>query len=149
MKKHGILNSDIAKVFADLGHTDMIAIADCGLPIPAHVKKIDLAIDYGFPSFKDVTTIIEKEIAVESVTFAKEVMDENKDIYKHISHLYGDITQSYVCHEDFKKMIGSCKAVIRTGENTPYANIILHAGVVFGRSERYEGASQRYSKILW
>ena len=41
MKKHGILNSSISKVLADLGHTDQIIIADCGLPIPDHVKKID------------------------------------------------------------------------------------------------------------
>lgn len=41
MKKNGILNSDISKVLADLGHTDYIVIGDCGLPIPNQVKKID------------------------------------------------------------------------------------------------------------
>jgi hypothetical protein len=29
-------------------------IADCGLPIPNGVKKIDLALDFGKPSFLDV-----------------------------------------------------------------------------------------------
>ncbi|RKO62361.1 ABC-type ribose transport system, auxiliary component [Caldibacillus debilis GB1] len=53
MKKHGILNSEIAKVLADLGHTDTIVIADCGLPVPAGVKKIDLALELGKPSFLD------------------------------------------------------------------------------------------------
>ena len=28
MKKHGILNSHIAKLLADLGHTDTVVIAD-------------------------------------------------------------------------------------------------------------------------
>ena len=41
MKKHGISNSDIAKVLADLGHTDKVVIGDVGLPIPEGVKKID------------------------------------------------------------------------------------------------------------
>lgn len=39
MKKQGILNSEIAKVLADMGHTDTLCIGDCGLPVPAEVKK--------------------------------------------------------------------------------------------------------------
>ncbi len=54
MKRHGILNSHISKVLTDLGHTDMIVIADCGLPIPAGVERIDLALELGTPSFVDV-----------------------------------------------------------------------------------------------
>ncbi|PAC67377.1 D-ribose pyranase, partial [Enterobacter cloacae] len=49
MKKNGILNSHIAKVLADLGHTDTIVIADCGLPIPEGPVKIDLALSIGTP----------------------------------------------------------------------------------------------------
>lgn len=40
MKKQGMLNSDITKVISDMGHTDTIVIADCGLPIPDGVKKL-------------------------------------------------------------------------------------------------------------
>ena len=49
MQRHGILNSHIAKVLADLGHTDTICISDCGLPVPEGVQKIDLALDFGVP----------------------------------------------------------------------------------------------------
>lgn len=35
-----MLNSSIAKVLADLGHTDTIVISDCGLPVPAGVQKL-------------------------------------------------------------------------------------------------------------
>ena len=51
MKKNGILNSEISKIFADLGHTDQIMIADVGLPIPEGIKKIDLAVELGKPKF--------------------------------------------------------------------------------------------------
>lgn len=51
MKRHGVLNSEIAAVLASLGHTDKIVIADCGLPVPEGVKRIDLAIELGKPSF--------------------------------------------------------------------------------------------------
>ena len=50
MQKGGMLNSSIAKVLADLGHTDTIVIGDCGLPVPAGVQKIDLALKPGTPS---------------------------------------------------------------------------------------------------
>lgn len=39
MKRYGPLNSDMSKTLADIGHTDTIAIGDCGLPIPTEVKK--------------------------------------------------------------------------------------------------------------
>lgn len=51
MQKIGILNSEIAKVLADMGHTDTIVIGDCGLPVPDGVKKIDLALKLGTPRF--------------------------------------------------------------------------------------------------
>ena len=53
MQKTGILNSEIAKVLADMGHTDQMTIGDCGLPVPSGVKKIDLALRFGQPSFID------------------------------------------------------------------------------------------------
>ena len=55
MQRGGMLNSSIAKVLADLGHTDTIVIGDCGLPVPAGVPKIDLALKPGMPSFVDVS----------------------------------------------------------------------------------------------
>lgn len=45
MKRHGILNSHISKVLTDLGHTDMVVIADAGLPIPDGVPRIDLSLN--------------------------------------------------------------------------------------------------------
>lgn len=40
MKLNGILNSTISKALSDLGHTDKIAIGDCGLPIEESKKSI-------------------------------------------------------------------------------------------------------------
>lgn len=39
MKKEGILNSELAKIADDLGHTDQVSIGDLGLPVPSGVKK--------------------------------------------------------------------------------------------------------------
>jgi D-ribose pyranase len=131
MKKHGILNSHISEVLANLGHTDTIVIADCGLPIPAGVKRIDLSLKIGTPSFKDTLATVLEDMAVEKVTIAEEIKVHNKETLGLIQNCFKDESISTVSHEEFKKMTANAKAVIRTGEATPYANIILHAGVVF------------------
>lgn len=40
MKKQGILNSHIAKVLADLSHTDTIVVGDVGLPVPPGSSRL-------------------------------------------------------------------------------------------------------------
>ena len=79
MKKHGIFNSDISKVLADLGHTDQIAIGDAGLPIPAGVPKIDLAIAQADPSFIKVLKVVLDDMKVEEVILAEIDDDEVSD----------------------------------------------------------------------
>ena len=53
MKKAGILNSDISRVLSYMGHTDLICVGDCGLPIPDEVERIDLALKFGVPTFME------------------------------------------------------------------------------------------------
>lgn len=132
MNKHGILNSEICKVLADLGHTDMIVIADCGLPIPEGVKRIDLALKIGVPSFIDVLELLNEHMQIEQVTLANEIHDKNPSVYTQLqTKLPADIVINEVSHEQFKQLTKQAKAIIRTGEATPYANIILNAGVIF------------------
>ncbi|PGE31526.1 D-ribose pyranase [Bacillus wiedmannii] len=131
MKKYGVLNSEIASVLASLGHTDTIVIADCGLPIPDGVKRIDLAVEIGKPSFLDVLQVVADDMAIEKVTLAEEVINNNAEVNKEIELKLIEPAFEYVSHEQFKEHTKKAKAIIRTGEATPYANVILHAGVIF------------------
>ncbi|GAA0359177.1 D-ribose pyranase [Alkalibacterium iburiense] len=133
MKKHGILNSEISKVLTDLGHTDQIIIADCGLPVPDGIKKIDLALKFGTPSFMDVLKEIMKDMKVEHAILAEEIKDQNAEVFAELSREFKkeSITQTFISHEEFKKASSHAKVIIRTGEVTPYANVILQAGVLF------------------
>jgi len=129
LKKHGILNSEIAKVLADLGHTDTIVIADCGLPVPAGVKKIDLALELGKPSFLEVLQAVERDMVIEKVILAEEMAEKNPQLFSIVREKFPKIET--VSHEELKRLSKEAAAVIRTGEATPYANIILQAGVIF------------------
>lgn len=131
MKKHGILNSDIAKVLADLGHTDQIVIADCGLPVPSGVKKIDLALIQGVPTFEEVVRAVYDDMVVEKIIVAKEMNDKNVKTKDFLDVLFLGVEMEEVSHEKLKELTKNAKAIIRTGETTPYANCILQSNVFF------------------
>ncbi|MBA2874518.1 D-ribose pyranase [Thermaerobacillus caldiproteolyticus] len=131
MKKHGILNRELNTVLASLGHTDTIVIADCGLPIPDDVVRIDLSLVKGFPPFLSVLDAILEELEIEAVTLAEEIKTNNIKMYEEIHQRLKTVPEQFVSHERLKEMTKSAKAIIRTGEATPYANVILHSGVNF------------------
>lgn len=130
MKENGILNSEISKRLSDLGHTDLIAVGDCGLPIDLD-KKIDLALKLGEPKFIDVLEVLLEDFGCEQYILASEIKKENPDQEAAIKNLLEDVPSDYISHEDFKKKLDDVKFVIRTGENTPYSNIILKSKNIF------------------
>ncbi len=131
MKKHGMLNSHISKMLSDLGHTDLIVIADAGLPIPSDVPRIDLALTLGVPSFIDVVHAVNDDMVVEKVILASEIQDNNETTLEDMKKTFTDTEIDFISHEDFKEKTKHAKVVVRTGEVTPYANCILQAGVIF------------------
>ena len=133
MKRHGILNSDISRVLSYMGHTDCICIGDCGLPIPDETERIDLAVKFGVPTFMDVLKEVGNDMKIEKIVLADEIKEHNPQVLAEITEYFKgqDVEVEYVSHVGLKQMTRECKAVIRTGETTPYANIILQSGCIF------------------
>ncbi|MBS6508091.1 MAG: D-ribose pyranase [Paraclostridium bifermentans] len=131
MKKGKLLNSEISYVISQMGHTDSLTIGDCGLPIPKDIKRIDLALKYGVPSFLDTLDTVLEELCVEEIIIAEEIKEAAEQMYKDILNRFENVKVTMVKHEEFKTMTNNSHAVIRTGECTPYSNIILKSGVVF------------------
>lgn len=131
MKKTKLINSEISYTISKMGHTDSLTIGDCGLPISDDVKKIDLALTHGVPSFIDTLDVVLEELCVEEIIIASEIKEKNEKIYKEILKRFENVKVTEVSHEEFKKMTNDSKAFVRTGECSPYANIILKSGVVF------------------
>src|SRR5512136_564359 len=131
MKKHGILNHELVEVIATLGHTDALVIADAGLPIPAEVRRIDLAVVGGVPRFMEVLRAVLDEMQVERATVAGEMALRSASLRGEVASALGSIPMDEVSHEEFKQRTHQARAIVRTGEFTPYANIILYSGVVF------------------
>ncbi len=131
MKKIGTLNQPMSEAIAGMGHMDTLVIADAGLPIPKETQRIDLALKGGTPGFLETLEVVLGELKVERAIVAEEIISSNEQIYERLLEMLTDIPIETIPHTDFKNRTKSARAVVRTGEFTPYANIILVAGVVF------------------
>ncbi len=139
MKKQALLNAPVSALIAQLGHGDAICIADAGLPIPDNVMRIDLALIRSIPSFLQVFDAVTTEMMVEQAVIASELTASGSALHNDLLARLGalgntqgnTIALNDISHEGFKAQTQGCKAIIRTGECTPYANIILRAGVSF------------------
>lgn len=131
MKNHGLLNPDLNRAVARLRHTDVVVVADCGLPVPPHVPVIDLALVFGIPRFTEVLDALLAEIEVEGATVADEIRDSPAHPWITSRLAPPAVPLRYVAHEDLKCAVGTAAFVVRTGETTPYANVLLRCGVPF------------------
>lgn len=131
MKKQGILNKNISQVIASMGHFDQITICDAGLPIPQTVQRIDLAIEVNLPRFLDVVCAIAKDLEVQRIYLAEELNEKNPALVKSVRDIFINADVVFIPHEELKAQIMKSRAIVRTGECSAFANVILESGVIF------------------
>lgn len=131
MKKGRVINSNISRIIAEMGHFDTLAIGDAGMPVPAGVEKVDLAVTNGVPSFRDVLANVLTELEVQKVYLATEIQTANIEQLQVVHELLPEVPVEFISHEAMKAGLKKTHGFIRTGEMTPFANIILESGVIF------------------
>jgi len=131
MKKSPVINSDISRVISKMGHFDLLSIGDAGMPVPLSVEKIDLAVSNGIPSFLDVLDNVLEELEVQKIYLAVEIKEANPSVLRSIEERFSNIPIEFIPHQTMKQKLNDTHAFIRTGEMTPYANILLESGVTF------------------
>jgi len=131
MKKAGILNQPMSRLIAGMGHTDSLLVSDAGLPIPEGPERIDLAVSCGLPPFREVLAAVLGDLQVERAVLAEQTRLHSPELHGTILEVLGDIPVDYVDHEELKGRSAQARGIVRTGECTPFANVILYSGVVF------------------
>lgn len=131
MKKDRILNPELIAQIAAIGHTEYLVIADAGLPVPNGVKVIDLSVVRGVPTFEQVLSVVREELVSDAYIVAGEMPGKSPELYACTGRLLAGLPETRIPHEEFKALTRKAKAIVRTGETTPYANVILVAGVNF------------------
>lgn len=129
MRRDGLWHPRLMHVITAMGHTDTLVVADAGFPAPRHVECIDLGWWRGEPGFIPVLKAILTELVVEKATLADETRDPA--LVEALDEVLSDVRIVRTTHEELKDASAAATAIVRTGEATPYANVILHAGVPF------------------
>lgn len=131
MKRTPLLHGELSQLIATLGHGDSVVIADAGLPVPPGTRCIDLALTRGVPSFDQVLEAVLSEMLVQHADYAAEMEARSPQLQALLHTRLAGIPLHGIAHDALKQRSGLARAVVRTGECTPYANVILYAGVVF------------------
>ncbi|GAB4367009.1 MAG: D-ribose pyranase [Calditrichia bacterium] len=137
MEKTALINAPLSGIIARMGHGDYLVVADSGLPIPYGHQVVDLAVTPHLPRIQEVLPVILQELKVETVIITKEMEEHSPEYYAELQVQLGkllpDVPVRKIPHNRFKEITRESGniAFVRTGEATPYANLILVAGVVF------------------
>jgi D-ribose pyranase len=129
LNKISILNPRLLALLAGAGHTDLIIIADTGLPVPPGVDLIDLSLVRGIPSFLQVLDAVREALVYERAILARETREQ--PVFAALTSRLAGVPLQECSHDDFKQLTHSARGIIRTAECTPYANLGLIAGVSF------------------
>lgn len=130
MKRNGILNAELSGALATLGHTDLILVVDAGFPIPRDATRIDLAIAENLPDLRTVLELISRELVVEGVVRADDVVSNNPRLDEWLQSTFDDAEFTTRTHADMLgEMARQAKVIVRTGAFEPWGNIGLFCGV--------------------
>ncbi|RLV49955.1 D-ribose pyranase [Nocardioides mangrovicus] len=129
----GTLNGQLSRVISELGHTDLLVVTDGGLPIPAGVERVDLALREGVPAFLDVLDTVLAEVEIEGALMSEDVRGASPAMHEEILRRLTErgVTPQYVPHVEFKAATAGARAAVRSGEFTAFANVLLTCGVVY------------------
>ncbi len=129
MKEGGLINSQIDSAINRQGHMDLMMVVDAGFPVPDEVELIDVALSEGVPGVLDVLAELRKYHSVEKLVFAKETVDHNPTYFGKASSVFGEgVEVEVIPHTELKERSQRAKTIIRTGDFTAWANVILVSG---------------------
>ena len=129
MKEVGIVNRELARVLSAQGHGDLLMVVDAGFAIPKNSDVVDISLSENSPMLIDTLMELKKFFSVEKLIFADKTKEVSPSLFNNITALFGDdIPVEIVTHPQIKELSTRVKSVIRTGDFTAFANVILVSG---------------------
>lgn len=128
MIQTGILNPAIASLLRRVRHTNTLAIADRGFPSWPGVETIDLSLIDDIPTVLQVLGAVLNDFKIGKAWMAEEFLTENDDpVCRAFGEALSPVQLQHEPHDDFKRRIPACVGLIRTGDTTQYANIVMES----------------------
>jgi D-ribose pyranase len=128
MIKTGILNPQILSLLARVRHTNTLVIADRGFPYWPMIETVDISLVDGIPTVLQVFETLKANFVVGQIFMAAEFNAENtSETQQALSNSREKIPISFEPHVEFKRRVPQAIGLIRTGDITQYANMILES----------------------
>lgn len=129
MLKTGILNPAINDLLCRIRHTNTLVIADRGFPFWPHIETVDIALVDDIPQVLDVLRALTRNFVVAQAFMAEEFLSVNKPKTKDaFTAALNGTPILYEPHVVFKRRVPQAIGLIRTGDTTQYANLVLESG---------------------
>lgn len=128
MLKSGILNPHVLELIARIRHTNTLVIADWAFPFWPEIETIDISLTPNIPTILDVLDLLTPIFKIGQIWQADEFITTNSE--ENISRFaksFGEIPLIREPHLQFKKRVPKAIGLIRTGDATPYGNLILES----------------------
>lgn len=127
MLKSGILNPQLNSLLSRVRHTNMLVISDRGFPFWPMIETVDISLVDGLPTVLQVLQAVRGNFVAGQAFLAEEfLVNNNDDTKKAFAVALHGIKITYEPHEaKFKPRVPHAIGLIRTGDTTPYANLIL------------------------
>lgn len=128
MLKTGILNPHINDLLCRVRHTNTLVIADRGFPFWSMIETVDVSVVDDVPTVLQVLAAIRQNFVVGKAWMAQEFLQHNTPAVKNaFATALNGIALTHEPHVDFKKRVPLAIGLIRTGDTTQYANMILES----------------------
>lgn len=128
MLKSGILNPHVLDLIARVRHTNTLVIADWAFPFWPEIETVDISLTHGIPTVLDVLDLLIPVFKIGRIWQAEEFMATNTpENIARFNRSFSDIPVTREAHVDFKKRVPLAIGLIRTGDPTPYGNVILES----------------------
>lgn len=128
MKRGGILHPGISHLLASSGHTDYFTVCDRGFPVPLGPERIDLALVDGIPTVFDILAAVHAEFTIDRIVVAEEAETTSSAWLRQLRELVSPVAVEAIPHLELKALSREARATIRSGDTTPYANILIVSG---------------------
>jgi D-ribose pyranase len=126
--KTGILNPAINSLLSRVRHTNTLVIADRGFPFWPQIETIDISLVDDIPRVLDVLRAIRANFVVGKIVMAEEFRQVNSpETRQRFMESFGDSPVTFEPHAKFKERVPRVIGLIRTGDTTQYANMILES----------------------
>lgn len=128
MLQTGILNPHVLDLLARIRHTNTLVISDWAFPYWPEIETVDISLTQGIPTVLDVFDLLTPVFKIGRIWQAEEFVASNPaEIVERFAKSFGKIPLTREAHIDFKKRVPHAIGLIRTGDATPYGNIILES----------------------